>query len=41
MIQAAAKEYFFLQHCNAGLDAKLFNIAYAPKKSGVLNWSYL
>jgi hypothetical protein len=35
VIQAAVKEYFLIQHCKAGLDESLFDVSFAPKKSGI------
>ncbi|KAJ1507951.1 hypothetical protein HMI54_003672 [Coelomomyces lativittatus] len=35
LIQAAVKEYFLIQHCKAGLDESLFDVSFAPKKSGI------
>jgi hypothetical protein len=35
VIQTAVREYFLIQHCKAGLDESLFDISFAPKKSGI------
>ena len=35
VIQAVVKEYFLIQHCKAGLDESLFDVSFAPKKSGI------
>jgi hypothetical protein len=35
VIQAAVKEYFLIQHCKAGLDENIFEVSFAPKKSGI------
>lgn len=35
VIQSAVREYFLVQHCSAGLDYSLFNVSFAPKKSGI------
>ena len=35
VIQAAVREHFLAQHCKSGLDESLFDISFAPKKSGI------
>jgi hypothetical protein len=35
VIQAAVREHFLAQHCKSGLDESLYDISFAPKKSGI------
>jgi hypothetical protein len=35
VVQTAVKDYFLFQHGKAGLDKRLFDISFAPKKNGV------
>jgi hypothetical protein len=35
VIQDAVEKYFFARHCKAGLDENLFQVSFAPKKSGI------
>ncbi|KAI3655531.1 hypothetical protein MP638_007192 [Amoeboaphelidium occidentale] len=35
VIQAAVREHFLAQHCKSGLDESLYDISFAPKRSGV------
>jgi hypothetical protein len=35
VIQAAVREHFLAQHCKSGLDEGLYDISFAPKKSGI------